>query len=270
MADSHHPFTEEKKEQMQESITATVSTFTQSYAQAYSAALVNSLRTTPATRQRRSSLAMPAGLMLHDAPPPSQILCEGWLEKKGAIRKNWKKRWFVCYNKDRNFVVEYSVSSGRKPKGEICLDGYSISTEMTKAEREDCGEHSIVLTCGPSSKRRAWFLRATTKEEMDEFIPTFENACRKAKPEFKVGDAVEGEAFEAAYNDLRFEKELGLGVPGGSEEECLAGLVSEVVVRDVMGEVFDGFPGDVKGRTLRSGAQKAMDAAVALCQRCSC
>jgi regulator of replication initiation timing len=32
---------------------------------------------------------------LDKSTPTEQIVMEGWLEKKGAIRHNWLRRWFV-------------------------------------------------------------------------------------------------------------------------------------------------------------------------------
>lgn len=34
-----------------------------------------------------------------EAQPKGQIVMEGWLEKKGAIRHNWLRRWFVLESK---------------------------------------------------------------------------------------------------------------------------------------------------------------------------
>jgi hypothetical protein len=263
-----NPFTEEKKDAMQELISGTVYAFSHSYAIAFTQALVNHLR--KGGTKRRSSMVQPEGLKLFAAPDPTEIIYAGWMEKKGAWNKGWKKRWFVCYNKDKNFIVSYYASETnlKKAKGEILLDGYSVTDDLSDAERKDCESSKestnscLKLTCGPASKRRSWFVRADSAESIDKFREPLKNACKKARAGFTAGDPVEGAAFEAAYNDVRFAMSLPPSPAGGTESECLGGLVAEVVINEVMGEVFDAFPNDMKGRAMRSGAEKAMDTAI--------
>jgi hypothetical protein len=257
-----NPFTEEKKEAMQECISSTVQGFITSYTLSFGAALVDDLR--EGGSKKRSSMSMPSGLRLVSAPDPSEIVCEGFLEKKGAWMRNWKKRWFMCYNKDKNFVISYYTSQTnlKKAKGEILLDGYTVTTDLTEDEKKECGEFGLKMTCGEHSKRRTWFIRGTSQEDVEKFLPAVKNACKKARPAFKIGDKVEGAAFQAAYADTRFDKGLSPSLPGGSEEECFGGLVAEIVNVEVMGEVFDGFPEGLQGRTMKNVAEKAMFAAI--------
>jgi hypothetical protein len=257
-----NPFTEEKKDAMQEVITGTVGAFTHSYAKSFGAALVDHLRQNEAST--RNSRIMPTGVRLVAAPDPTEVIYSGWLEKKGAWNKGWKKRWFVCFNKDKNFIIKYYASETnlKKSKGEILLDGYSLTTQLSESERKDCGEFCLKLTCGPASKRREWFVRGASSDAMEIFVEPFKNACTKARAGFKAGDAVEGAAFEAAFNDVRFAMGLVPAPAGGTEEECLAGLVADVAMHEVMGEVLDGFSKDIKGRSMKAGAEKAMHAAI--------
>jgi hypothetical protein len=43
--------------------------------------------------------------------------------KRGALRKNWKKRWFVACNEDKNFAIEYYTDKNKKKKGQMDICG---------------------------------------------------------------------------------------------------------------------------------------------------
>lgn len=41
---------------------------------------------------------------------------EGWLEKKGAVNKNWRERWFVLQNGLLEYYVDKEVRDNKAAK----------------------------------------------------------------------------------------------------------------------------------------------------------
>lgn len=72
-------------------------------------------------------LAEESSYQLIDAPLATEPLKQDFMVKLGAVRKNWKKRWFVAYNEADNFTIKYFATKAmKKEKGEISLCGYEI------------------------------------------------------------------------------------------------------------------------------------------------
>lgn len=58
---------------------------------------------------------------------------EGWLTKKGAKIKNWKRRWFVLENGEMRYYVSQDKKS-KPPKGRFSIKGISISMAETETK----------------------------------------------------------------------------------------------------------------------------------------
>jgi hypothetical protein len=70
-------------------------------------------------------------LRLSRPPIATGQLESGWMYKLGAVRKTWKKRFFVISQLNENFVVQYydteeSSTDKRKSRGSILLCGHAI------------------------------------------------------------------------------------------------------------------------------------------------
>lgn len=48
---------------------------------------------------------------------------EGWLEKKGAVNKNWRERWFFLSNGQLEYYVDKDVRARETVKREIEIGG---------------------------------------------------------------------------------------------------------------------------------------------------
>jgi hypothetical protein len=78
-------------------------------------------------------------------------LREGWLEKKGAVNKNWKQRWFHLANGQLDYYVDKDVRNkeGRfGPFSLLPLNTYTDTRERPVAafeyvENQEEGLHSI-------------------------------------------------------------------------------------------------------------------------------
>lgn len=63
--------------------------------------------TPPPIMQREANPGSNAKYKLHKPPLSSEPVHEGWLTKLGAIKKTWKRRYFVAMNHCDNFVIYY-------------------------------------------------------------------------------------------------------------------------------------------------------------------
>ena len=97
------------------------------------------------------------------AEAPRPPLYSGWLTKLGAVRKSWKRRWFVV---SPDYGMAYYAGSDTRgaPKGEMMLQGYEVRADCFKAEKDLCIELY-------HQKRRCFYVYANTVEEYEQWIP---------------------------------------------------------------------------------------------------
>ena len=91
---------------------------------------------------------------------PAEVIKEGELTKKGEIRKNWKTRWFVLYEKS----IAYLDKQGGKVKGGILLEDANLirdATELEAGKKEHClavelPERHYVISASSAEDKDAW------------------------------------------------------------------------------------------------------------------
>ena len=69
-------------------------TFTPIYIKSYALGLIEKLK-------READPGTPLAWQLRTPPIPDEILKEGWITKLGAVKQNWKRRYFVATNQAR-------------------------------------------------------------------------------------------------------------------------------------------------------------------------
>ena len=94
----------------------TMGVFSKKFANAYSSALIEKVK-------EDNGMGKKNEYQLVDAPKQTEVLREGYMIKRGALRKNWKKRWFVACNEDKNFAIEYYTDKNKKKKGQMDICG---------------------------------------------------------------------------------------------------------------------------------------------------
>lgn len=179
---------------------------------------------------------------LRQPPLPTEPLMEGWFEKRGAVRTNWKRRYFVARNAADNFVVHYFAAEAdkddvKKAKGEMHLDGYSVKKVKEEEEQKNlgCGEFGLKMACG---RRRAWFVKFENEEQQKEWKAVFKTAAKKARPPMNE-DPIMRDSFKVAYHRLRWH--FGYWSwwrAAGSEAEMLGMLVVDECNRECMGPTY--------------------------------
>jgi len=100
-----NPVDESTKQEIQELIKAMLVTFTREYVKAYALNLVIKLK--------RDAMLSPLPWKLLEREPLHDDLKFGYLTKEGAVRKNWKKRYFVVRH---DYKVDYYESEGELKK----------------------------------------------------------------------------------------------------------------------------------------------------------
>lgn len=86
---------------------STASMHTRIYTRTTAPPLSTPTATTPTIMQREANPGSNAKYKLHKPPLSSEPVHEGWLTKLGAIKKTWKRRYFVAMNHCDNFVIYY-------------------------------------------------------------------------------------------------------------------------------------------------------------------
>jgi len=93
----------------------------------------------------------------------------GWLEKRGGIRKSWKKRWFVLRDGELKYYA--SDKKNTKESGNIILDGCQVEiAPEAKYSRKFCFELNSPL------QNRVFVIVAENGTSLQEWM----NAIRRA------------------------------------------------------------------------------------------
>lgn len=117
--------------------------------------------------------------------------------------KNWKNRFFVARNADKNFQIEYYDGTDEKGKlkGIIYPAGY-YAYEFNSDDVAEHGEKGIKLVPW-SWRRRTWWIKCGDDNERKEWLSAFETACYKARPPHDE-DEVIAKAFDVALRNTRW------------------------------------------------------------------
>ncbi|PRP86445.1 hypothetical protein PROFUN_05364 [Planoprotostelium fungivorum] len=138
----------------------------------------------------------------------------GFLEKKGAKRKNWNARWFVM--KD-NYLF-YSKSKKANPQGIINLHGCTVVKPEGLNSRPTCFNVLAPKSVSIDSKwtNRLYFFAAKDDTEMKDWIKAIERASQK--PSERQGEA---NSKETAKSDPspREERPSSPGGPGSGSDD---------------------------------------------------
>jgi len=93
---------------------------------------------------------------------------EGFLIKKGAKLKNWKKRWFVLIGDELKY---FKGQHDKKPKGIIKLEPDFLISEV--------GLKPFCFQIMPADTgKRTYFISASEETEMKEWMAAIEKAKR--------------------------------------------------------------------------------------------
>ena len=154
-------------------------------------------------------------LELVSPPLATAVIKMGVFTKRGDLKKSWLRRHFVALNAANNFEILYYteeqdpaafepneegkvVPPTKGLKGRLRLAGYAVKP----LENEPLG----VLVEG-NEAQRPWLLRAESAEDVSEWTPVFQRACKEAQPSCDP-DPLIHDAFMQAYKGVRRSQNL--------------------------------------------------------------
>ncbi len=203
---------------------------------------------------------------LVDPPPAATVIKVGALTKRGDVKKNWLKRWFVALNEANNYDIVYYdsepsmadlepnaegvvVPPKKGLKGTMKLSGYSVG----KLEGEAVGVQIL-----GNDAQRPWYLKADTAQDVAEWMPVFQRAAKEAQAPCDK-DPVIHAAFMDAYRETRWSQSLwGSWSVWGAEEDMLGQLVNEILQERVMRDIYDAVPSSPMKNTAIGMIKKAV------------
>ena len=157
-------------------------------------------------------------------------LYSGWLTKLGAVRKNWKRRFFVVLS-DYSMAYYAGTDTRGAAKGELVLQGYEVRADCFKAEKDLCIELY-------HRKRRCFYVYADNREEYEQWMPILKEVCRKARYQIHA-DPLRARAFDVAFEDIQKMMEVtSERLPEVSEADALTELVCDMIYDVVLSDAF--------------------------------
>jgi len=247
--------------EIQECAEEVMKTFTPLYAKSYALGLIEKLK------MEADAKAAGGGFewQLKTPPIPSETLKEGWMEKLGEVRRNWKRRYFVATNQADNFRIYYFEKQElkgdpSKKKGEVQPCGYTVKHLDKDEEKKEFGD--FALTLKPRGRRRQWFMKCADAEDLKDWLAVLQYSARKADAPLNP-DWVMAYAFKRAYEMTRWR----LGTWGWywydrTEEEMLGQMIVDRCEAGCMRPVYDRIPSGRMERKLREQVQKMLDSTV--------
>jgi hypothetical protein len=270
-----NPVDESTKQEIAELIKAILGTFTLNYVKEYALAMVLKIK--------MEANEKPESWNLLERPPWSEDYKSGWLIKEGAVRKNWKKRYFVVRP---NYTIDYYENEAEakkekgKKRGSISVAGYRVIEDVNDGVLKRL--HNMAEKMGMSvsdlpkgkeypkytfelhhSRRRCYFIQCENEEEFKQWVEQFKTCCRRAWG-LKNLEFCHKKAFNEAIRKTRWEiGHWSWWSYGGSEEQILSDLISEEIDWKVMGRIYGKISGPwVVRNTVRNQVLKALDTMV--------
>jgi len=249
----NNPLDEAKQARMQEIIGDVLTLFATEFPIHYKDALIEKVKA-EAQPEEEDERQLP------DFPIPDYELKTGSLTKKGDVVKNWKARHFVALNKADNYRVDYYEKEGGKLKGSINFAGYSVA-DFDENETKELGQFGIKIV--PSdTRRRVWYLKASSEEDKAEWVKVFKNACDNASAP-QNPDEVLSAAFNGAYRAVRWRYGYyGWYRINYTEAEQLGELVSNILYRELISDVIYNIPAGPARGSIVNMVQKSVDTTV--------
>jgi len=275
------PFDAQLKAEIQNIIKSVLEVFTKEYVKHYALGLVKKAED-DATKEPG-----PDWKLMVRPDGPSEPLKTGILIKKGALKKNWQKRYFVVRP---DYVVEYyenekaANAEKPKPKGKMHLCGYKVVddpnngiiqkleklaklmnvdiSELPKAKKK-YSDYAFEIS---HTRRRCYFLDLVTEsmEEKEAWVNMFRHVCWHAYG-LENRDPVHVHAFNLAVRDTRWHLgRWGYWSGGGSETQVLSDIISDEIEVETLGKILSKIPGVpwVIKNKIRNAVLKTLDTLV--------
>lgn len=148
--------------------------------------------------------------------------------KRGYNVHSWRMRYFIAYDKSRNYRIDYFNKSDkciRSLKGCILCQGYEV-IELTPGEQENlAGPNAFVIKLArkletstgqtvasdapkdSEEKSRIWYFRLDTLEEKVQWEGLFSNACFNAQPDkFDIAHALREKIRDIDHKKCKFTR----------------------------------------------------------------
>ncbi|KAK5580730.1 hypothetical protein RB653_000754 [Dictyostelium firmibasis] len=94
-----------------------------------------------------------------------EIVKQGYLTKKGAMRRNWTKRWFVL---KQGYLFYFKTSKDKKPKGIIQLTNVVVSRSYYKP-------NCMAVRSSTDKEDREFLICANSQADLEDWIKSISN-----------------------------------------------------------------------------------------------
>ena len=132
-----NPLDDAKRQEIQDTVEEVMGVFSKEFAMGYKTALIDKIRAEKEEKHAKGGYEY----QLVDPPKDATVIKAGYITKRGDVKKNWLKRYFVALNEADNYDILYfdkQVDDAKFAVGDDLTRSRASMAEPQKVCRVPC------------------------------------------------------------------------------------------------------------------------------------
>ena len=273
-----NPLDDAKRQEIQDTVEEVMGVFSKEFAMGYKTALIDKIRAEKEEKHAKGGYEY----QLVDPPKDATVIKAGYITKRGDVKKNWLKRYFVALNEADNYDILYfdkQVDDAKFAVGDDLTRSRASMAEPGKVKKIGAAKlkgtmklcnytvssldgEKLGLKMEGNDEQRPWLVKFDNEGELAEWKSVFETAAKQAQGSLSRDSVIKG-GFLNAYQATRYSQGLwGYWHEFGTEEDMLGALLNEVLHRRILRDVYASIPDNPMKSMVEATVKKVVSSIV--------